>query len=182
MAIIFALSLTPLGFAQEISTTQLTYGDIEPYTGMFGPSSRLYKFKLMLEGLDETLTFDPVNKLEKKLKHAHKRLAEVKGELLKNRQGVAEQTMARYALKMAETEQELAVACKDATEETKQKLEQIQIRAEVHRLALGELIVKNPDASGLKTALENAVQNAERLENRFEFRLNKRINSTLMSN
>ena len=86
----FVILMTPLGFAQDATTSDdetiiAEFNDIEPYSGNYGPESNLYQVKLILERIDEVLTFDPVRKIEKKLEHAKTRLAEAKGEIIQNR-------------------------------------------------------------------------------------------------
>ena len=185
MAIIFALSMLPfvdMAFAQETEVTELIYEDIQPYTGSFGPDTNLYGVKLMLERIDEALTFDPAKKVEKKLNNARTRLAEAKGELLQNRVANAEKVMNKYMTKMNEAETELYKAGMNADAALKARLEKVQIKAEQHKLVLQGLISQIPEtreADGLYNALDNAIQNAERLETRFESQLNKKIEGRL---
>ena len=124
----FSLMPSSMAFA-ETATTQLIYEDIQPYDGSFGPNSRLYGVKLMLEKIDEALSFDPAKKVEKKLNNARTRLAEAKGELLQNRMANAEKVMARYQNKRAEAETELVKAGVGATEALNARLEKVQIKA-----------------------------------------------------
>lgn len=79
----------------------IDFDEIKAYGGIVGPNNIFYGFKLILERVDETLTFDPVRKVEKQLENAELRIAEAKAEMLHNRVNVAEATMARYTTKMA---------------------------------------------------------------------------------
>jgi len=59
--------------------------DIAPYNGPIGAGSPLNGLKLAMEDLDETLTFNDTQRVEKRLDHARLRIAEVRRELNPNR-------------------------------------------------------------------------------------------------
>lgn len=69
---------------------------MEPYTGMIGPNHFLYRFKLMMERVDEALTFNSAKKLDKQMKYAQLRLAEAQHEISMNRTQTAEKAMLNY--------------------------------------------------------------------------------------
>lgn len=110
---------------------------IEPYTGMIGPNHFLYRFKLMMERVDESLTFDPVKKMEKQMKYAQLRLAEAQHEISMNRTQTAEKAMLNYNTQMQKVNtvlnnEKLYTALIETKMQTEQKniIEQIQAKLE----------------------------------------------------
>ena len=148
----FVILMTPLGFAQDATTSDdetiiAEFNDIEPYSGNYGPESNLYQVKLILERIDEVLTFDPVRKIEKKLEHAKTRLAEAKGEIIQNRIANANKILELgYENKIVEVNADLVKLSEGASIAMKNRLEASQIKAEQHKLVIQSLIDKNPDA------------------------------------
>ena len=63
--------------------------DIPPYNGSVNADSPLYGVKIALENIDEGLTFNQSERLEKESQHEELRLAEAKEELAENKGNLA---------------------------------------------------------------------------------------------
>lgn len=154
--IVFAVVMISQAHAEVNITSQIaeltnyTGEDIQPYTGYIGPDSPLYELKIIVENIDEQLTFNKTAKIEKKLKHAKTRISEAKRELLKNRNETASKAMSKYAQKSQDIENEIRINGDKIV-----GLENARIQIMKHQLVLQILSKQNPDNVGIQKALYN---------------------------
>lgn len=173
LSLLLVFSLTPPAFAEEI--TDIVLEDIPEYTGRFGPSSGLmYGFKLMLENVDESLTFNTMRKLEKKAMYAQRRLSEAKGEITQNRLEAFERVMALYSEKITDVETSLNETTTPTTD-LENRLNTIQLRIEQQKMVLTQLKLKNPSSAWLN----NAIEKAARIESALETQTGRKITGSL---
>ena len=150
LALALVISLMPVQTYAEELTPELD--DIQPYDGMFPPEHALYRFKLMLERMDEGLTFNPVKRMEKKMNHAQTRLAEAKRALMLNKIQHAEEVMLRYKDKMVEVTDDLVEL--DDDDVLPEMVQVMQMQMEQHRLSIKKMAQEH-DLYSLQISLGN---------------------------
>ena len=172
----FLLLMQP-AYAEELGTIDVELLDIEPYTGMFGPGHMLYGFKLMLEGVDEFITFQPEAKLLKKMQHAQLRLAEAKGEQLKNNEAYMAKALEQYQKSVDKVTLDIAKqkAKQTVSAEMNASIDTAQLFMEQQRLMLQQMQMQYPELTALKNAVQTNIMVMEQVEEHTQ----KRINGTI---
>ncbi len=167
---VYADAMTDQQAGSIIQNATAYVNDIEPYTGFVPPDSPFYEVKLTLEDLDERLTFNETDRLNKRIKHARTRISEAKAEMRKNKNLTAEKAMNRYLEKSAEIDDEI-----EKQENKSTGLHNAQAEILKHQLVLKELSDEHPDNIGLQRALNNTKRMEERFENKTAIRYTKGI-------
>ena len=146
---------------------------IQPYTGGIGPGNSLYGLKLAFEDLDESFTFNQSERLQKQIRHADLRLAELKRELSENKTGTADIALEHYRLKINQTDDILEPSPVNGTGPAPEIDETGLLHAREmiakHQRVLGDLIQSHPNNTGLERAYNNSL----RLEQKFENKIQK---------
>ena len=144
---------------------------IQPYDGAIGPGNSLYGLKLTFEDLDESFTFNQSERLQKQIRHADIRLAELKRELSENKTDTAEIALEHYRLKINQTNDILEPVMVNGTGRAPEIDETGLLHAREmitkHQRALGDLLQTHPNNSGLERAYSNSI----RLEQKFETKI-----------
>lgn len=130
------------------------------FNGHFGPGNSLYGLMIAFENLDESFTFNRSERLEKQVRHADLRLAELELELADNRTIAAEIALEHYRQKLNQTEDTLAPFGNDtgpmfAANDT--GLLHAQNMIAKHQYVLENLLASHPDNQGLARAYNNSV-------------------------
>ena len=176
---IFAMLLLLMqpAYAEELGVVEVELIDIEPYTGMFGPGHMFYGFKLMLEGVDEFITFQPEAKLLKKMQHAQLRLAEAKGEQLKNNVAYMEKALEQYQRALDKVDKDIAKQKQNRviTATMNASIDTAQLFMEQQQLVLEQMQILNPSLVGLQTAIQDTEQTMEQIEEHTQRRINGTI-------
>ena len=144
---------------------------IQPYNGGIGPGNSLYGLKLAFEDLDESFTFNQSERLQKQIRHADLRLAELKRELSENKTDTADIALEHYRLKINQTDEILEPVSVNGTGTAKEIDETGLLHAREmiakHQRVLGDLILSHPNNTGLERAYNNSV----RLEQKFAYKI-----------
>jgi hypothetical protein len=144
---------------------------IQPYIGAIGPGNSLYGLKLAFEDLDESFTFNQSEKLQKQLRHADIRLAELKRELSENKTDTADIALEHYRLKINQTNDILEPMPVNGTGRAPEVDETGLLHAREmiakHQRVLGDLLQTHPNNYGLLRAYNNSIN----LEQKFETKI-----------
>ena len=160
LTIIIALMLVML----PINVSAVETDDIEPYQGTVNPTHWLYNFKLMMENIDESFTFNQTRKMEKKLEHADLRIAEMKYLINTNETDYLDYVGLIYNQKIVDINRIESIYNVTG-------LENAQLRLQQHQLVLQNVLEQhNTDVLSL------AIQNAETIENRFIEQIQQKVN------
>jgi len=81
-----ARTLTPTSTDAAGGDEEQLVDDIEPDMSIISPDSVFYGFKIALDDMDVTFTFNEAERIEKQISKAQKRLAEIKAALKNNNQ------------------------------------------------------------------------------------------------
>ncbi|MDD5144108.1 DUF5667 domain-containing protein [Methanoregula sp.] len=167
---------------------------IQPYTGGIGPDNSLYGLKLAFEDLDESFTFNQSERLQKQIRHADLRLAELKRELSENKTDTADIALEHYRLKINQTDNILESVPVNGTGPAPEIDETGLLNAREmiakHQRVLGDLIQSHPNTTGLERAYNNSVRLEQKFENKIQnirtvqqqARKNQSINIDLQDN
>jgi hypothetical protein len=79
-------------------------GSSTPDNRSIGPESPLFGQKVAREDIDETFTFNDIQRVEKQIDHTQTRIEEVRQELELNQAGYAEKALELYSQKLNRTE------------------------------------------------------------------------------
>ena len=126
--------------------------NITPYNGMIDPDNPLYGVKLGWENLEEALTFNQSDRLNLQLAHADLRLSEALREANLNRSESAQHVLDLYEEKMNSTGDTLAGLDQNST-----GLLHAQTEIAKHQVVLGELLMAQPNNTGLERAYNNSI-------------------------
>jgi hypothetical protein len=132
--------------------------DIEEDDSTIGPDSVFYGFKIALDDMDVTFTFNEADKLEKQISKAQKRLAEIKAALKKNNSRAADIAIEQYRVDNEKANESVS---KRKTNDS--GLIRAQSKIAKHQFVLEGLIESHPNNTGLIRAHENS----ERLLSKF---------------
>jgi hypothetical protein len=133
--------------------------DFSPYNGPNGPGSALYGFRIAMEDLDETFTFNQTERLNKQVDHAQLRMREALNELQRNRTDSATQALDLYWQKLNQTETTLTPFGANST-----GLLHAQEMIAKHQYVLEELQLSHPNNTGLMQAYNNSLRLQEKFE------------------
>jgi len=161
--------------------------DIPPYPDAMGPDSPLYGFKITLENLDESFTFNQSEKLDKEINHTELRLSELTAALAKNQTDAVNRTLDQYWQKFNQSEMTLDLIASsgnvpDTTvsngSSTKPPqngtgLEQALQNLQLHQNTFRNLMEEYPNNTGLAQAYNNSLKR----ELRFEEKIRERTGS-----
>jgi len=156
-----------IGAAQEekVSPDELI-DDIEEYNGSMGPDNIFYGLKLAFERLDESFTFNEIEKLDKKVYHSKLRISEAKTELKKKNYEGAKKVFENYKEKIKETQGSIS-----DLKGNNSGIINAQKMVEKHQYVLERLLESHPNDTGLKSAYNNSVE----LEYKFEEKTQKML-------
>ncbi len=135
--------------------------DIVADDSIIGPDSVFYGFKIALDDMDVTFTFNEADKLEKQISKAQKRLAEIKAALNKNNSKAAEIAIEQYRIDNEKANESIS---KHKTNDS--GLIRAQAMIAKHQFVLEGLIESHPNNTGLIRAYNNS----EGLLSKFAFR------------
>jgi len=145
---------------------------IQPYNGVIGPGNSLYGLKLAFEDLDESFTVNQSERLQKQIRHADLRLAELKRELSENKTDTADIALEHYRLKINQTADLLEPVPVNGTGPAPEIDETGLLHAREmitkHQRALGELILSHPNNTGLERAYSNSIGLEQKFENKIQ--------------
>ncbi len=133
--------------------------DIKPNNGGTGPGSPLYGFKIVIENLGESLTFNESRKLEIQLEHAGNRIAEAKAEFRDRNDDSVNIAMDNFLEKIREVDDGITGIDRNNTGLLRAQKEIVK-----HRFVLEHLLDDHPNNTGLRRALNNSLK----LEDKFE--------------
>jgi len=132
--------------------------DIEPDEGMINPGSVFYGFKIALDDMDVTFTFNETDRIEKQISKAQKRLAEIKAALKNNNIIAADIAIEQYQIDNEKADESISkLKTKDG------RLLRAQTMIAKHEYVLEGLIESHPNNTGLIRAHNNS----ERLISKF---------------
>ncbi len=140
--------------------------DIEPYDGGIGPGNPFYGFKIVIENLGETFTFNESQKLEIQLEHARNRIAEAKAELRNRNDNSADIAMDSFVEKIQAVDDRITGIDRNDTGLLNAQNETVK-----HRFVLEHLLDDHPNSTGLRRALNNSL----RLEDKFELKTDRSV-------
>jgi len=135
--------------------------DIVADDSIIDPESVFYGFKIALDDLDVTFTFNETDKLEKQISKARKRLSEIKAALNKKNSKAADIAIEQYR-----EDNEKANETISKLKRNDSGLIRAQANIAKHQFVLDGLIERNPNNSGLIIARDNS----ERLQSKFALR------------
>lgn len=145
---------------------------IQPYTGAIGPGNSLYGLKLAFEDLDESFSINQSERLQKQIRHADLRLAELKRELIENKTDTADIALEHYRLKINQTADILEPVPVNGTNPAPEIDETGLLHAREmiakHQRVLGDLIQTHPNNTGLERAYNNSVRLEQKFENKIQ--------------
>jgi len=145
---------------------------IQPYNGVIGPGNSLYGLKLAFEDLDESFTVNQSERLQKQIRHADLRLAELKRELSENKTDTADIALEHYRLKINQTADILEPVPVNGTGPAPEidETELLHAREMItrHQRVLGDLILTHPNNTGLARAYNNSVRLEQKFENKIQ--------------
>ncbi len=141
---------------------------INPYDGPIDADNPLYGLKLTFENLDESFTSNQTERMNKQLNHARLRLSEVRKELILNRSDSAQRTLDLYWQKVNLTETYLSLFSSNDT-----GLLHAQEQIAKHGLILENLMLANPNNTGLMRAYNNSLALEERFAGKTEIKFDR---------
>lgn len=130
-----------------------TDSSLAPYDGPNGPGSALYGFRLALENLDESFTFNQTERVDKQMNHAQLRIREALHELAQNKTQAADEALDLYWQKINQTEAALAPFGTNSN-----GLLHAQEMIAKHQVVLEQLRLSHPNNTGLERAYANSLQ------------------------
>ena len=142
--------------------------DIPPYNGSVNADSPLYGVKIALENIDEGLTFNQSERLEKESQHEELRLAEAKEELAENKGDAADNALDLYLQKLNQTETDMSSP--DIDPATLLNTQETNTR---HQIVLENLLSKHSGDQGLTRAYNKNLDLGLKFENRTGNRFNR---------
>ncbi len=140
--------------------------DIEPYNGGIGPGNPFYGFKIVIENLGESFTFNESQKLVIQLEHARNRIAEVKAELRNRNDDAANIAIDNFVEKIQTVDDRITGIDRNDTGLLNAQNETVK-----HRFVLEHLLDDHPNSTGLRRALNNSL----RLEDKFESKTDRSV-------
>ena len=126
-------------------------GSSTPDNRSIGPESPLFGQKVAREDIDETFTFNDIQRVEKQIDHTQTRIEEVRQELELNQAGYAEKALEMYSQKLNQTEMSLSRFQSDAT-----GLLHMQELIARHQTLIADLLSRYPDNPGLARAYNHS--------------------------
>lgn len=169
------------------NSTPLPSDTIPPYTGAIGPDSPLYGFKITLENLDESFTFNQSEKLDKEINHTELRLSELTAALAKNQTDAVNRTLDQYLQKYNQSEMTLDLIASSGNvpnttfsngsslkpPQNGTGLERALQNLQLHQETFRNLMEEYPNNTGLAQAYNNSLGR----ELRFEEKIRERAGS-----
>lgn len=138
---------------------------VPSYDGLNDPDSVFYGLSIALANVDETFTFDPNKKLQKKIAHANMRLAEAERQLEKKNAKAAERALEKFNEKDEEVEGLIS-----SSSDVNSGLLHAQEMIKKHQQVLYNLTLLHPDNPGLARAYSNSLK----LEQKFNKKISER--------
>ncbi|MCD1294726.1 hypothetical protein CUJ83_06905 [Methanocella sp. CWC-04] len=145
VVLLFLISIIPTSMAQS--------EDVKEYKGMVGADSPLYKIKLWFQKLDESISSNANEKLQKKLNHAEERLAEARAMARVNNTEAMELALNEYC---------------DLMDDVNETMEDPEIGEEEYS-EVGPIVQKHQNT--FKYMLNNTTENKWQLMNAFNYSL-----------
>ncbi len=133
--------------------------------GPMSPDSVLYGLCIALDNFGESFTFNASEKLQKKIAHANRRLAEAEGQLNKRNAKAAERALEKFSEKSEEVESLIS-----SSSDTNSGLLHAQEMIKKHQQVLYNLTLLHPDNPGLARAYNNSLK----LEQKFKKKISER--------
>jgi hypothetical protein len=139
--------------------------DIAPCDGPMSPDGVLYGLCTALDNFGESFAFNASEKLQKKITHANRRLAEAEGQLKKRNAKAAERALEKFNEKDAEVESLIS-----SSSDVNSGLLHAQEMIKKHQRVLYNLTLSHPDNPGLAKAYNNSLK----LEQKFNRKISER--------
>ena len=164
--LVLGFVLNIIGIASASDSSDDLVDDIQEYNGTVGPDNALYGLKLAFENIDESFTWNPTEKLGKKVSHSRLRIAEAKTELKNKNSEATEKALEHYKEKVTETEKLISeIPGTDSGIVNAQKM------VEKHQFVLEHLIESHPNNTGLQNAYNRSLE----LKDKFARKIERKI-------